>query len=233
MDNLHQTLRPLFEAGTAELAADARFVRLEQGEATRDEALDLLRQLARTHLKSPRILAFLYAVAPPDDGDSVLHNLLEELGLEEEDGVSHPEMLKDVIRYAGLGDELPRLEALAREDVRKVVTEPLLYGTLRDVGYAVLVETVAFEYMLSRTASRMARAIGRILAMPEAGLAWFTHHAEVDIRHAEEGLDTLVRFADHYDIPAADACTVAELTLRENVFIQRYFGAAVPAEVGA
>lgn len=232
MDNLHQGLRSLFEAGTAELGAYPRFVRLERGEATRDEALDLLRQLARTHLKSPRILAFLYAVAPPDDGDSVLHNLLEELGLEEEDGVSHPEMLKDVIRHAGLADELPRLEALAREDVRKIVTDPLLYGTLRDVGYAALVETVAFEYMLSRMASRMAKALRSILGLSDAGLAWFTHHSEVDIRHAEEGLDTLVRFADHYEIPVEDAYTVAELTLRENVFVQRYFGATA-AEVGA
>lgn len=87
-----------------------------------------------------------------------------------------------------------------------------------------MVETVAFEFMLGRLAGKLGEALGRLLNLPRDGRAWFMHHSEVDVRHAEEGLDNLVRYAAEYGIPADDALALAELTLRENVFIRGYFG---------
>ena len=80
------------------------------------------------------------------------------------------------------------LEAQADEDLRRIVVDPLLYGTLREVGLAALTEIVAFEYMLSRVSGRIARALTEHRRLSAAALEWFTHHSEVDIRHAEQGL---------------------------------------------
>ena len=77
------------------------------------------------------------------------------------------------------------LEAQADEDLRRIVVDPLLYGTLREVGLAALTEIVAFEYMLSRVSGRIARALAQHRGLPAPALEWFTHHSEVDIRHAE------------------------------------------------
>jgi hypothetical protein len=59
---------------------------------------------------------------------------------------------------AGLADRLPSLEMAAQESLRQTISEPILYGTLKEVGLASLVEVVAFEFMLSRLASRISQA---------------------------------------------------------------------------
>jgi pyrroloquinoline quinone (PQQ) biosynthesis protein C len=103
------------------------------------------------------------------------------------------------------------------------VVEPLLYGTLRDVGLAALTEIVAFEHMLSRVAGRVARALAEHRGLAAPALAWFTHHSEVDVRHAEQGLADLEAYVVHYDFAPGEAATIVELALRENVFARRYF----------
>jgi pyrroloquinoline quinone (PQQ) biosynthesis protein C len=78
--------------------------------------------------------------------------------------------------------------------------------------------------MLSRTASRISRFLAAHRGLAGAALAWFDHHSEVDIQHAEEGLDSLEKYAAYYGYERMEVETIVEMTLRENVFIKRYFG---------
>jgi pyrroloquinoline quinone (PQQ) biosynthesis protein C len=83
---------------------------------------------------------------------------------------------------------LSEVEARAAVDVRQVVVDPMLYRL------AAMVETEAFEYMLSRVASRIARALITHSGLSSETVRWFTYHSEVDIEHAELGLGNLEAF---------------------------------------
>lgn len=227
MDNDHGMLRSIIEAIFARqvesLTASTEFQTLENGGAAPAEYDAFIENVARAHLRSPQLLAFLYALAPPAATADLRHNLLEELGLDEDAGRPHPDLLRDLLKGAGLGDKLAALEAEADADLRRIVMDPLLYGTLREVGLAALTEIVAFEYMLSRVSGRIARALGRHRGLPPLALEWFTHHSEVDIRHAEQGLADLEAFVRYYEFTHEQALTIVEMALRENVFVRRYF----------
>ncbi len=54
-------------------------------------------------------MGFLFALAPPKAAEHLKHNMLEELGIEEESGVSHPSLLRALATQAGLGARLPEL----------------------------------------------------------------------------------------------------------------------------
>jgi len=209
-----------------ELTSCADFQALESGRASREDYDRFLSNVVKTHLKSPHILAFLYSLAPPAAAALLAHNMLEELGIEEESGVAHPTLLKVLAEGAGLGPRLPELEAASHADLRQTVVDPVLYGTLKEVGLSAMVEVVAFEFMLSRVASRIARSLERHRGLDAKSLEWFTHHSEVDIGHAEQGLDNIERYVRYYEFADEDAMTICEMTLRENVFVRRYFGAA-------
>lgn len=218
-------IESLLTGQVGELTASDEFQALETGRATRDDHDRFIVNVARTHLHSPQILAFLFTLAPPEAAQSLRHNMLEELGIEEESGIAHPTLLEDLLAGAGFDKERVReVAALSQSDLRQVIVDPLLFGTLKEVGLAALVEVVAFEFMLSRVASRMARALAHHRALSPAALEWFTHHSEVDIGHAEQGLDNLERYVRYYELSDQDAFTIFEMTLRENVFIKRYFG---------
>ncbi|HSF01708.1 MAG TPA: iron-containing redox enzyme family protein [Solirubrobacterales bacterium] len=217
----------LFAAKLAELETDPRFVALIDGTAAIRDYERFLENVARTHLRSPQLVAFLYALAPPAARDHLLDNVLEELGLDGpapgERGVAHPVLLRELLINAGLGARLPALEAEADQELRRVVMEPLVFGTLRDVGLAALGEIVAFEYMLSRTAGSVARALTTHLGLGLPALAWFTHHAEVDRAHADQGMAAVLAYVGYYHMPQEDALTLLELALRPNPFLKRYF----------
>jgi pyrroloquinoline quinone (PQQ) biosynthesis protein C len=236
MDNGHETLRSTIETTFARqvesLTASAEFQALEDGTAAPGQYDAFIENVTRAHLRSPQLLAFLYALAPPAAAGDLQHNLLEELGLDEDSGRPHPDLLGDLLRGAGLGCRLAALEAQADEDLRRIVVDPLLYGSLREVGLAALTEIVAFEYMLSRVSGRIARALAEHRGLPETALEWFTHHSEVDIRHAEQGLTDLEAYMRYYEFSADEALTIVEMTLRENVFARRYFRDFVAASAG-
>lgn len=220
---LRDRIEELFQEQVAELTGSAEFTRFEAGRAPAVEVHQLIANVVRSHLRSPKLLAFLYALSPPGKAaDALQHNLLEELGVEDE--VAHPVLLGRLAEAAGLGSQLARIAAEADQDLKRYVVEPLLYGSLRDVGLAALCEVVAFEYMLSRVATRMAHALMVHRDLPVDALEWFTHHSEVDVRHALEGLDNLVQYIRWYDVAEEDALTILKITFRENVFIKRYFG---------
>jgi hypothetical protein len=222
----------LIEEQVTDLVAHERFRHLVEGRAGRAEYDAFLESVARAHLKSPQLLAFLYALAPPAAASDLLHNLLEELGIEDAAGTPHPALLGRLLDGAGLGARRPEIERQAEADIRRVVTEPLLYGSLRDVGLAALTEIVAFEVMLSRVAGLLAWALHVHRGLSLEALDWFVHHSEVDVRHAEQGLDGLEAYVRAYELAEDEALAIAELTLRENVFVRRYFRDALPAALG-
>lgn len=206
-----------------QLTGSPSFRRLESGDAPQAEYDAFIANLIRTHVKSPQLVAFLYALAPPDASEDALHNLLEEIGIEEESGVAHPTMLHALAAGAGLSSGLPELEREATNDLRRIASEPLLFATLKEVGLAALCEVVAFEFMLSRVASRIERALAVHRGLTSEALMWFHHHSEVDVAHAEQGVSHIERYVRYYGFAEDDARAIIEMTLRENVFIRRYF----------
>lgn len=219
----------LFAAQVTALTTSAEFQDLEVGLLSREGYDAFLESVARTHLRSPQLLAFLYSIAPPLSAETLLHNLLEELGRDHDGGPPHGALLRELVAGAGLGDRLPEIEAAADDDLRRVVIDPILYGTLRDLGLAALTEIVAFEFMLARVSDRIAQALTRHRGLSTSALRWFTHHSEVDVEHAEQGLDALAAYVRYYEIPGDEALAIAEMTLRENVFLRRYFRASMVA----
>ncbi len=234
---LRSEIETRFAKHVTEFTDCVDFQALESGQAASEDYTCFIRNVVRSHLKSPQLLAFLFALAPPDVAENLLHNMLEELGIEEELGVAHPSLLKQLAVGAGLDHRLLELEALAAADLRQMIVDPLLYGTLKEVGLGALCEITAFEFMLSRVASRIARALAVHRGLSPATLEWFTHHSEVDIQHAEQGLNNLEAYIRYYEFSAEDALTILEMSLRENVFIKRYFDelsrARVTTEVGS
>lgn len=220
---LRDEIEAAFARQVERLTAFGPFRALEDGRATAEQYDAFIENVVRAHLRSPRLLAFLYALAPPAAADDLRRNLLEELGVEDGLGRSHPDLLKDLLAGAGLTHRLAHVEVEADEDLRRIVVDPLLYGSLREVGLAALVEIVAFEYMLARLAGRLARALATHRGLPAPALAWFTHHGEVDVAHAAQGLDGLDAYVRHYGFTRDEALAIVETTLRENVFGRRYW----------
>jgi hypothetical protein len=222
-----------FRRQVESLVASPDFRALEDGTAPTAAYDAFIENVARAHLRSPQLVAFLFSVAAPAAAHHLLDNLLEELGLDAPTARPHPDLLRDLLDGAGLGHRLAVLEAQAQDDIRRVVTEPLLYGTLRDVGLAALTEIIAFEFMLSCVSGRIARALAAHRGLGQTALTWFTHHSAVDVRHAEQGLADLEAYVRYYGFDEEEALAIVELALRENVFTRRYFRERVAGGVAA
>jgi pyrroloquinoline quinone (PQQ) biosynthesis protein C len=206
------------------LADSPAFQRLESGLGSKEQYEDFLSNLFITHFQSPKVMAFLFAVAPPQGAETVQHNLMEELGLEEGEA-SHPQLLKDMLLAAGFGgDRIRALEEKALLRIKSMACDPLLYGTLMEAGLAVLLEASAFEWMLSRLSRRMGDMVGPRLGLGRKALSWFYHHSEVDIRHAQEALEVIEAYCAYYKVAGTDLGNILEITFRENVFSKAYFG---------
>ncbi len=212
-----------------ELVESVEFRALSDGSASRDEYDEFIARVFETHQNSPHFLGFLFSIASPDSVEHLQHNLLEELGIEEEDGESHPALMEKLVEGAGLQGRVESLRARARARLDEQVQQPILYGSLREIGLSALVEIVSFEFMLSRVSTRVAQFLGTHRGISEGNLVWFTHHSEVDIEHAEEGLDAIADFITYYGFEDEEAKDIIHSTFRENVFIKRYFGVAAAA----
>jgi len=216
------TLAVTIRAQVEALLHAPQFERLLSG-ATREEYDRFLRSVARVHLLSPRYLAFLYALAPPVAETALEHNLLEELGRERADEPSHPELLRALLRAAGMSGEIDRIAAEAIEELCRTVSRPLPLPTLRDFAFSALCEVVAAEFLLARMSSPIASALARHCGLADVDLAWFLHHSEVDVGHAEQGLAAIDAFVAHYRMDDATVGRIVAATFRENVFLRRYF----------
>ena len=222
---LRERIEGLFETQVAEFAVSGEFRALESGTATPADYDRFLTNVVRTQLRATEYVAFLCALAPPATSESRLRNLLEEL--------HHPGLLRQLAAGAGQGGRLPELEAQAADDIRRLVVEPVLYRTLGELGLAAFCEVVAFEYMLARLAGRIAAFLALHRGLGPAALRWWTEHADVDVQHAAEGLADLETYACYYKLADEDGLAIAELTLRENVFLRRYFREGSLAGVSA
>lgn len=222
--NIHHLVESQFARLAEEFASCRIFQELENGIASQQVYDDFVANLCRTHLRSPQILAFLYAVAPPSAVANLKHNMLEEMGLDEE-GIAHPPLLLELAAAVGF-DTAARveLENAAQEELRRIVSDPILFGTLKEVGLNVLLETTSFEWMLSRLAKRIANFLAEHRGLSRESLKWFHHHSEVDIRHAEEGLQAVADYIAYYEFEPSEVEIILDVTFRENVFIKRYFG---------
>lgn len=228
------TIRTLIEnqyaAQVDDFAQSTKFQQLELGQLSRSDLDQFIANLCKAHLNSPQILAFLYSVAPPAAAPTIQHNMLEELGLDDE-GICHPDLLLQLAEAAGFDTQ--QRDALiqgAQDQVRMLCTDPLMFGTIKELGLSVLLEVTCFEWMLSRLSSRIGNALRTHRGLPPDRLEWFYHHSEVDIRHAEEGVTSVVDYVSYYDIDADELETILDITFRENIFIKRYFGAIALAQ---
>ena len=216
-----------YAAQTEAFAGSEIFKSLRSGKGPANVYDEFIARLCRTHLNSPQVLAFLYSLSPPRVADSLKHNMLEELGLDEA-GIAHPELLLRLAQAAGF-DARARaaLKTRSQAELHRLCTDPILFGTLREFGLTVLLEVTCFEWMLSRLGKPIADLLARHRGLSAEDLLWFTHHSEVDQRHAEEGLDAVVEYANYYEFEEPDFRLITEIVFRENVFLKRYFATSV------
>ena len=158
-NSIENTIKKTLEGTTTEALADPRFLAILSGDMAQEDLREFFRNFIVTHLNSVQILSFLFAVAPRDPSDMVKGNLMEEMGLDEGEK-SHPEMLIDLARGVGFSEaDVIRLNAEADEARREFGSERVPYESLRDLGFSMLLETVAFELFLSRASDRIAESI--------------------------------------------------------------------------
>ena len=196
--SVEDAVKGLMERTTSEALADERVQALLSGRMSREEVLAFFRSFIVTHLNSVQILAFLFSMAPRGASDLVKENLLEEMGLEESEK-AHPDMLIDLAEGLGFSEQdVLRLSAEADEVRRSFSSARVPYDSLRDLGLSMLLETVAFESFLSRVSDRIAESLTSHYGLSAEAVQWFTLHGEVDVRHAEEGRQTILGYASHY-----------------------------------
>lgn len=224
---LRPHLERSYETSIQQLRHAPPYARLVAGQASRAEYDAFVLEVCKTHSLSAHFVAFAFSLAPPGAASTLQHNLLEELGAD--GGEAHPRLLLRLLEGAGLAHEQPAIERSGRLRLDDKVMEPLFYGSLRDVGLAALVEIVGFEVMLSQAASEMACFLREQRGLPEAALAWFTHHAGVDLEHAEQGIRAVCEYAEHYRFTLADAQAIVDAALDQNIYLTRYFGTAAAA----
>jgi hypothetical protein len=185
--NLSRAARSAYDNQIDAFVEHAMFRRLEVGDLPAADYDRFVTNVVATHVKSPQLLAFLFAVSPPAAAENVCMNMLEELGISEGTDVGHdvghPVMLGKLLAGAGLFHQLDECHTRAESALRRQVVEPLLYGTLMEVGLAALIEVTAFEYMLARLADRIAADVTAV-ATPNA--TTLLRLAEVGSRRADE-----------------------------------------------
>ncbi len=198
------------------------FGRLTAGALSKAELIDFVSQLCQAHLRSPQVLAFLFAMAPPAARERVKDNMLEELGLLGEDE-PHPQLLRKLAKaIPAIDHDWQHIEIEADNFIRYKTLEPFLFVNLTEFSLSAMLETFAFEWVLARVTSQFADALRRGLDLGDDELEWFLLHSEVDIVHAEEGLQTLVEFIEYFDIDSESLSNIIGLTFRYNVFAKRY-----------
>ncbi len=220
---VEETITDAFEQALAGFQADARFQLLLSGGMSRGALSGFCRRFIITHLNSVQLLAFLYSVSPRNIAALVRENLLEEMGLEQ-GGEAHPELLVTLARGLGYSDaDIAALHTAADQLHRSFVAQPLDYNSLRTLGLSLLLETVAFETLLSRISDPIAHALVNHYGISTAAVEWFTLHGEVDIKHAEEGREVLRGYIASYTFTPTEVTDIVHRTFAHNVFLHYYF----------
>jgi L-alanine-DL-glutamate epimerase-like enolase superfamily enzyme/pyrroloquinoline quinone (PQQ) biosynthesis protein C len=218
-----ETISQAFGDATREFSESSEYRQLTSGEATVEVAREFLRNVFRTHYLSSHIVALCFASLPSSAAELLKGNLLEEMGRSEQEK-PHSALLLEMARGIGLSDdEIEQLIADARRQVSIFCATRVPVATLRELCLSLLLETMSFEFMLSRCSSRIAEALTNHYAFPKTALHWFELHSEVDIRHAEEGLTVIQDYVDFHQISDDLFSHIARLTLGDNMFARHYF----------
>ena len=206
---------------TEQFATHALFRNLETGVGDVAGYDNFLRRVARTHLHAPRVSAFLYSIAPPDAAVRIGVDLLEAIAVQAHCGGRVP-ALEALLNAAGLGLELAALRTQGREDFERMISGPVPFGSLGALGIALMIETVAFDFLYDRMGRRMGELSLRYRELPGSALAWFVRGSGSS--RTAHGLNHILCTIDHYRLepPAVEA--IVDTVLIENLFVKRYFG---------
>src|SRR5262245_3010550 len=212
----------LFDDATREFRDSLEYHELVSGHAGMEAAREFLRNIFRTHYLSSHIVALCFASLPSRAAELLKENLLEEMGHADEP--PHSALLLEMARGVGFSQaEIERLIADARERVALFCATRVPVATLRELCLSVLLETMSFEFMLSRCSSEIAGALADKYAFATPALHWFALHSEVDIRHAEEGLTVIRDYVEFHQSSDELFHQIARVTLGENLFGRHYF----------
>lgn len=218
-----QQIVKYFEQATEEFKQSAEYRELIGGGAGEAAAREFLRNIFRTHYLSAHIVALCYASLPSTAAELLKENLLEEIGRSAHEP-PHSQLLLEMARAIGFDqDAIDQLTADARRRVALVCATRVPAATLRELCLSVLLETMSFEFMLSRCSSELADALTDKYAVPRAALRWFELHSEVDIRHAEEAITVIQDYTEFHEISDALYDQIAGLTLGDKMFCRHYF----------
>ena len=214
-------LTPYFESATLRFTQDTRFQALEQGVAPSADCAAFLANVCRVHIPSVRIMSFLYSVSAPAAATALRHNLLEEMGLEDGE-VPHSELLRPLALRSGVLWET--LEREADERIRRWIAGANHPLGLRGIGLEALIEAVAYEWMLAHVSSRIGTSLRNHYGFKETEIIWYRHHSEADVRHAEQGLDAILAYAQHHRLSPAQLTDSLARVLDARPFESAYFG---------
>ena len=218
-----QSIVKYFEQATDEFKQAAEYRELVGGGAGIAAAYEFLRNVFRTHYLSAHIVALCFASLPSTAAAMLKENLLEEMGRSEHEP-PHSQLLLDMARAVGFNqDEINQLINDARRRVALVCATRVSVATLRELCLSVLLETMSFEFMLSRCSSELANALQHKYAIPRAALRWFELHSEVDIRHAEEAITVIRDYTEFHQISDALFAQIAGVTLGDKLFCRHYY----------
>jgi len=221
--NSNDSIRAAYEKATGEFSNSAEFVALVSGQATTQFVREFFCNVFRTHYLSAHIVALCFAALPSESGAPLLkENLLEEMGHNENEP-PHSALLIKLAHEIGMAQaEIDGLIDDARQRVAIFSANRVPFATMREICLAVLVETLSFEFMLSRCSEKIAAALRKHYAIPSAALAWFDLHSAVDIRHAEEGIAVIADYLKFHAISAVTFDLIQRMTL-SHVFTRHYF----------
>jgi muconate cycloisomerase len=212
-----------FEQATEEFKEAAEYHDFVSGGAGAATAQEFLRNIFRTHYLSAHIVALCFASLPSTAAELLKQNLLEEMGRSENEP-PHSQLLLEMAHAIGFNeDEINQLIADARHRVALVCATRVPLATLRELCLSVLLETMSFEFMLSRCSRELATALRDRYAIPPVALRWFELHSEVDIRHAEEAVTVIQDYIQFHQISDPMFGQIANITLGDKLFCRHYF----------
>src|SRR5919106_791007 len=220
-----EQISKVFSDATQEFRDSAEYREIVSGRAAPEAAREFIRNIFRTHYLSSHIVALCFASLPSPAAELLKENLLEEMGRSEEEK-PHSALLLEMARSMEFSaEEIERLVKDARERVAVFCATRVPVATLRELCLSLLLETMSFEFMLSRCSSEIAGALTGHYAIPKPALRWFELHSEVDIRHAEEGLTVIRDYVEFHQISDDMFLQTARFTLGDNIFGRHYFPA--------
>ena len=218
-----ERITQVFDNATREFRDSDAYRDLIAGDAAAQAAREFVCSVFRTHYLSSHIVALCFAALPSGAAELLKENLLEEMGRSEHEQ-PHSALLLQMTRGLAFSEgEIDGLIADARRRVADFCATRVPAATLREICLSVLLETMSFEFMLSRCSSEIAAALTKHYGFPSPALRWFELHSEVDLRHAEEGVTVVRDYLDFHGIADDLFDRIAALTLGDNLFARHYF----------